>query len=95
MGDLGLIPGLGKSPGEGNGYLLQYSGQENSMDRGAWWTTVHGVTNSRTQLNDFHFVAHTILGRMKFILGIIKTHVYFKGPHRQTTNNSGIRESPS
>ena len=43
-GDLGLIPGLGKSPGEGKGYPLQYSGLENSMDRGAWWTTVHGVT---------------------------------------------------
>ena len=40
-GDLGLIPGLGRSPGEGNGYPLQYSGQENSMDRGAWWATVH------------------------------------------------------
>ena len=36
VGDLGLIPGLGRSPGEGNGYPLQYSGLENSMDRGAW-----------------------------------------------------------
>ena len=35
--DLGLIPGLGKSPGEGNGYPLQYSCMENSVDRGAWW----------------------------------------------------------
>ena len=43
-GDLGLIPGLGKYPGEGKGYPLQYSGLENSIDRGAWWTTVHGVT---------------------------------------------------
>ena len=42
-GDLGLIPGLGKSPGEGNGYPLQYSGLENSMDY-----RVHGVTKSRT-----------------------------------------------
>ena len=41
-GDLGSIPGLGRSPGEGNGYPLQYSGLENSMDRGAWWATVHG-----------------------------------------------------
>ena len=40
-GDLGLIPGLGLSPGEGNGYPLQYSCLENSMDRGAWWATVH------------------------------------------------------
>ena len=41
-GDLGLIPGLGRSPGERNGYPLQYSGLENSMDRGAWRATVHG-----------------------------------------------------
>ena len=48
-GDLGLIPGLGRSPGEGNGNNpLQYSCLENSMDRGAWWATVHGVTKSRT-----------------------------------------------
>ena len=49
VGDLGLIPGLGRSPGEGNGYLLQYSGLENSMD------TVHGVTKSWTPQRDFHF----------------------------------------
>ena len=40
-GDLGLIPGLGKSSGEGDGYLLQYSSRGKSMDRGAWWVTVH------------------------------------------------------
>ena len=54
-GDLGLIPGSGRSPGEGNGNPLQYSCLENSMDKGAWWATVHGVTKSRTQLNDFTF----------------------------------------
>ena len=43
-GDMGLIPGLGRSPGEGNDYPLQYSGLENSMDRGTWQATVHGVT---------------------------------------------------
>ena len=42
-GDLGLISGLGRSPEEGNGNPLQYSCLENSMDRGAWWATVHGV----------------------------------------------------
>jgi len=47
-GDLGSIPGLGRSPGEGNSHPLQYSGLENSMDRGAWQATVHGVTNSWT-----------------------------------------------
>ena len=41
-GDLGLIPGSRSSPGEGNGYLLQYSCLENSMDREAWWAIVHG-----------------------------------------------------
>ena len=47
-GDLGLIPELGRAPGEGNGNQLQYSCLENSVDRGAWWATVHGVTKSRT-----------------------------------------------
>ena len=46
--DLGLIPGLGRSPGERNSNPLQYSCLENSMDRGAWWATVHGVANSQT-----------------------------------------------
>ena len=54
-GDLGLIPGLGRCHGEGNGYPLQYSGLESSMDRGAWWATVHGVTKSRIWLSNFHF----------------------------------------
>ena len=47
--DAGLIPGSGRSPGEMNGYPLQESCLENSMDRGAWWATVHGVTMSRTR----------------------------------------------
>ena len=50
--DLGLISGSRRSPGEGNGYLLQYSCLENSMDRGAWLATVHGVTKSQTQTRD-------------------------------------------
>jgi len=48
MRNLGSIPGLGRSSGEGNSYPLQYSGLENSMDGGAWQATVHGVTKSRT-----------------------------------------------
>ena len=49
-GDLSLIPGLGRSPGEGKGYPLQYSGLENSIN-----CIVHGVTESQTRLSDFHF----------------------------------------
>ena len=56
-GDLGSIPGLGRSPGEGNSYPLQYSGLENSMDRGAWGAIVHEVAKSQTQLNDFHLTS--------------------------------------
>ena len=55
-GDLGWIPGLGRSTEEGKGYTLQYSGLENSMD-----SIAHGVTKSRSRLNDFHlctFVHH-------------------------------------
>ena len=48
VGDLGLIPGSGRSPGEGNGHPLQYSCLENPMDGGAWWATVHGVAESDT-----------------------------------------------
>ena len=56
VGDLGLIPGLGRSPGEGNGYPLQYSGLENSMD-----CIVHGITKTRTQPSDFHSLTHGTL----------------------------------
>ena len=53
-GDLGSVPGLGRSSGEGNGYPLQCSCLENSMDRGVWWAIVHGISESRTQLSDLH-----------------------------------------
>ena len=52
MGVPGLIPGLGRSPGESNGNPLQYSCLENPTDRGAWRATVHGVTKSQTQLSN-------------------------------------------
>ena len=55
-GDLSSIPGLGRSPGEENGYPLQYSCLGNPMDRGAWWATVHGVARSRTRLK---WLTHT------------------------------------
>ena len=51
-GDLGSVPGLGRSPGEGKGYPLQYSGPENSMN-----CIVHVVTKSQTRLSDFHFIS--------------------------------------
>ena len=50
-GNSDLIPGVGGSPGEGNGHPLKYSCLENSMDSGPWWATVHGVTKSWTQLS--------------------------------------------
>ena len=49
--DTGAIPGLGRSPGEGNVNPLQYSCLENPIDRGAWWATAHGVTGSQTRLS--------------------------------------------
>ena len=48
-----MIPGWGKSPGEGNGNPLQYSCRGNPMDRGTWWATIYGVAKSRTRLSDF------------------------------------------
>ena len=52
VGDLDSIPGLGRSPGEGNDNQFQCSCLENSMDRGAWRATVHWIAKSRTQLRD-------------------------------------------
>ena len=59
MGDLGSIPGLGRSPGEGKGYPLQYFGLENSMD-----CIVHGVAKSWTQLSDLYFDFSRSKGRL-------------------------------
>ena len=50
-GDVGSIFDLGRSPGEGNGNLLQYSCLGNPVDRGAWWATIHGVAKSQTRLS--------------------------------------------
>ena len=63
-GDLGSIPGSGRSTGEGNGNPLQYSCLENPMGGGAWWATLHGVAKSRTQLSDFTFTFHDHLIRV-------------------------------
>ena len=61
-GDPGLIHGLGRSLGEGNGNPFQYSCLENPMDRGAWQATAHGVAKSRTRLSDFTFTFTFICG---------------------------------
>ena len=55
MGNVGLIPGWGRSHGEGNGNPLQYSCLENPMDRGAWWAIVHSVAERWTQLSGFTY----------------------------------------
>ena len=52
VGDVGSIPGLGRSPGEGNGNPLEYSCLENPINRGAWRATGHGVAKSQTQLSN-------------------------------------------
>ena len=72
-GDLGLIPGLEISPGEGNGNPLQCSCLENPMDRGAWQTTFQGVTKSLTGLSDFHF--HFSPSETISIIGLLSTNM--------------------
>ena len=78
--DMGCIPGVGRSPGEGNGNPLQYSYLENSMDRGAWWLTVHGVTKSWPRLSTFSYMCVTLNvgtsrhGMVAEVLGALKPH---------------------
>ena len=75
VGDLGSIPGLGKSPGEGKGYPLQYSSLENSMD-----CIVYGVAKSRTRLSDFHFHFSQTLA-LESLGGPVETQI--PGPHQR------------
>ena len=70
VGDLGSIPGLGRSPGEGKGYWLQYSGLENSRDY-----TVHGVAKSQTWLSNFHF--HFSMSWLTSQAGLSTWAIYF------------------
>ena len=60
-GDLGSSPGLGRSPGEGNGNLLQYSCLENSMDRGGWKSIAHGITKSWSRPSYVHSLTNKVL----------------------------------
>ena len=74
-GDLGLIPGSGKAPGEGNGNLLQYSCLENPMEGGVWQATVHGLAKSRTWLSNFSLkVSQRWKLRVLDILQVWDTH---------------------
>ena len=66
-GNVGSIPELGRSPGEGNGNLIQYPCLENPMDGGVWEATVHRVAKSRTQLRDFTFSLHNVRSKHCFI----------------------------
>ena len=75
-GDPDLIPGSGRSSGDGNGYPLQYSCLENSMDRGAWWAIVHEATKSQTQLSDSH--THIISASQKpYLLSTSVKYIFF------------------
>ena len=68
-GDPGLIPGLARYPGEGNGNPLQYSCLENPMDRGAWRATVHRVAKSQTRLSNFtFFLSFTLMLKLVVVL---------------------------
>ena len=66
--DLGLIPGLGGSPGGGHGNPLQYSCLENPMDRGAWWAIVQGVTKRWTRLTLYFLLFFLLSKALKIIL---------------------------
>ena len=77
VGDSGSIPGLGKSPGEGNDNSLQYSCLENSTDRGAWQTTVHGVAKNWTRLSNFHFY---FSNWASLVAQLVKIHLQFRRP---------------
>ena len=68
VGNLGSIPGSGRSPGEVNGNPLQYSCLENSMDRGTWGDKVHGVTKSQTRLSDYHSLTQTLYIKKKSLM---------------------------
>ena len=85
-GDLGLIPGLGRSPREGSSYPLQYSGLENSMD-----CIIHGVAKSWTRLSDFHF--HFSFGQKQFWWNNgVKAWSRFKRNQRKVIGDSKYRQ---
>ena len=77
-GVTGSIPGLGRSPGEGNGNPLQYSWLENSMDRGIWQATLHGFTKSRRQLNTYpHTHTETHTHTLCYMVGLYRVFILY------------------
>ena len=66
VGDLGSVPGSGRSPEEGNGNPLQYSCLENPMNREAWEATVHGVAKSQTRLSDFTLILNPLMADVEY-----------------------------
>ncbi|KAI4548449.1 hypothetical protein MG293_000779 [Ovis ammon polii] len=96
VGDLGLVPGLGRSPGEGNGYSLQYFGLENSTD-----CTVHGVTKSRTGLSNFHSLyfweESENISVLQYSESRVKwcSYLILKLPHKHTQFSSATQLCPT
>ena len=89
-GDPGSIPRLGRSPGEWNDNLLQYSCLENSMDGGAWWATVHGVTKSRTRLSNFtFFLSHASKVTPQILQARLQQYVNWELPYVQAGFRKG------
>ena len=93
--DLGSIPRLGRTPGEGNANSLQYSCLENPMDEGAWYATVHGVAKSRTPLSDFTFtfLIHEVSVNTKWnnVNKVLRSHtIHFNFHECALLTNSNI-----
>ena len=88
VGDLGSIPGLGRSPREGNGNPLQYSCLENPMDWGAWWAAVHGVIKSWTRLIDFTYLLYL------FLLLLYQLHIQWSDIRSQSLGTLVLDHSP-
>ena len=78
--DMSSIPGLGRSPGKGHSNPLQYSCLENSVDRGAWWATVHGVTKSQTRLKRLSMCTRkdpsSLFGYPVFLIPFVENTVF-------------------
>ena len=90
MWETGSIHGLGRSPGEQNGNPLQYSCLENSIDRGAWWSTVHGVANGHDWVTDTHTHASFSVFLFIVLIKISFQHCYFYLKNSNLSNSVGL-----